>query len=55
MFSGCLLCGNSMLDAEYINVPAVSGPTVDRGKQISMHYSHKHEISLEEKLSFLYC
>lgn len=34
-----------MLDAEYINVPAVSGPTVDRGKQISMHYSHKHEIS----------
>ena len=34
-----------MLDAEYIKVPAVSGPTVDRGKQILMHYSHKHEIS----------
>lgn len=30
MLSGCLLCGSSMLDAEYINVPAVSGPTVDR-------------------------
>ena len=45
MFSGCLLRGSSMLDAEYIKVPAVSGPTVDRGKQILMHYSHKHEIS----------
>ena len=46
MFSGCLLCGSSMLDAAYIKVPAVSGPTVDRGKQILMHYSHKHEISI---------
>ena len=35
-----------MLDAAYIKVPAVSGPTVDRGKQILMHYSYKHEISI---------